>query len=201
MTLVLWDRIPFRNLASGVIVLFLPVIFWTLYPLLTQADAYATDPIVRPFAFHFHFSQWRFPAAITSRPPLFAASIMGLSFLFLVPLGVNRVRGLFAATQSKTREQTRPRLDRLSLFYSGMLLLSLGSATLLQEDNDLRWHGNFAMASAAAIVAALPLLFRILERTPAGLLKRISFLFLALHFWAGFLYLVMFVIGDPKVFP
>ena len=93
-----------------------------------------------------------------------------------------------------------PRLDPLTVFYSTTLVLGLASGTMLLQDNYMRWWGDFTVATEAGILAALPLFFRFLAGAPKGVLRGLSFCFLGLHFWAGLLYLVIFIIADEKVF-
>ena len=126
---------------------------------------------------------------------------MGLAFLFLLPLFLGRlIKGAGRVWSAGSGALSMPRLDPLTLFYSTTLALGLASGTMLLQDSYMRWWGDFTVATEAAILAALPLFFRFMADTPKGALRSLSFCFLGLHYWAGLLYLVIFVIGDEKVF-
>lgn len=186
-----------RALGLGAAILFLPILFWGLYPRLLGAPTLPLEWRVDPWAFYFTRTAHRFPAWLSSNGVYLAAAILLLSFgAWVIPLAawLGRCAGALRRQAAAAWRAVRESPMAVTTLVAG--LLGLAMALLLIEKGGRAAHGNFTWSLSAAYVLALPLLVRLaadLRHRAARWVVAVLFL---IHLAAGGLHLWLFVTAD-----
>ena len=188
-------RLSISEVAAGVGILVVPVVFWAVYPVVFGIEVLDATPVVRPFALFLHYATQASPGSAAPHPLGLAFGVLASSFLFLLPAVLERCSRIPAAKIGEwLGAASRLRPDPVTIFYTLILVVGVASSVLLLERDPVRmWHGNYVWSAGAGILVALPIFFRFLAGTPRGVWLNLSFFLLFLHFWSGISDFVAFV--------
>jgi len=184
--------LTFREVVSLSVLCAIPV-GWFLYLRMIGIQSPPLNPEFAPFLLYFGRAAWHFPGLVLSSPWFLGTAILVCSFLFVLLVGLPRVKSILDF-----------RFRREELIYAiplSLLLVGTVVSLVLVENNDRQSHGNFAWLGHTGYFLAVPMFFSLFEGIRSSAYKTMCYAVLLLHIAAGVQHLAYFTIQGKILGP